>query len=523
MLKLRVLTLSLLVALLSACGGDKSSTSDNQTQSKNVSLPIIANSALGSVVMSNTVPEQFKVDGIETYVKITPKSNSVTRSSRNASNAAAIHIIATDDGVSNEKVRRAVSILQHFLTNKAGSQYGADKSSMAESMASRNATLILTADDDQNQLVSTRLYAKEAARQGKLETWINASSASTLAGLNFDSADAFVESLLEYADKQSEADFEAVVEGLIGGIVTSTQTSQWLLNSQSLMYRELSLEGDCHYMSNYASYCPDLGTHADRDAAFEEILHITQAQGIAPNTQNGFQTLQQQIDVRALAIYDDHKLGNPAVWQPTPTSWDDWKDDDFNPDIGTSYSHEYFAAAFEAYMGVAKHNGHGLDGYQALTRTAMASQDAEAKQWIEALFHEYLQYTARIDSAGVVTYFDNTYPSASVTPTFLMNRDDAQSQDGYTYKSQWLLNVEIIGDKAIDLSANDEDNVIKGNSANNKIFGKGGIDTYLIDNKYAECTLTTTKYGAIVDCPSSGTDELVHIEKITFSDKTITL
>lgn len=518
MRKLKIISIPLFVSLLAACNDDSPASSQNQ----NISLPIVAQSVIGSVVMTSSVPEQFKVEGIETYVKITPQSQSAHRSSDTGSSAA-IHVIATDDGVSNEKVRRAVMILQHYLTNKAGSQYGSDKSSIAQSMASRNATLILTADDAENQLVLTRLYAKEAVRQGMLQTWVNSSSASTLAGLTFDSADAFVTSLLQYADQQSEADFEAVVESLIEGIVTSAQSAKWMLNSQSLMYRELSLEGDCHYMSNYASYCAALGEHADRDAAFEEILHITQAQGIAPNSQNGFQALQQSIDARALSIYNAHAAGNSAVWQPTQSSWDDWAGDDYNPEIGTSYSHEYFAAAFEAYMGVAQHNGQGLDGYQALTRTAMVNQDNQAKQWIEALFHTHLQYTARVDSAGVETYFDNTYPNTSDTPIFLMNRDDAQANDGYTYKSQWLLNVEIIGTKAIDLAANDQDNEIKGNSANNTIDGKDGVDTYLIDNRYAECSLIKTKNNAIVDCPSSGKDTLINIEKISFSDQTITL
>jgi len=510
----QALALAVSIALLGGCSDD----SDNTSQQKGTVLPVVANSTFGSVVMTDEVPERFKVEGIETYVKITPKSSNAYRATSTAS-VPTIHIIATNDGVNNEKVRRAVMIMQHLLTNYAGSQYGADKQSITNSMANRNATLILTADDDENQTVLTRIYAKEAERQGKLEAWVKASGASSFSGLNFSNADAFVKSLVQYEDQHSEKDFEAVVDGLIEGIVTSKQSSQWLLNSQSLMYRELSLEGDCHYMSNYADYCPDLGTHADRDAAFEEILHITQAQGIAPTLKD----LQADIDARALSLYSLHKAGGNAVWRPTDSSWEDWEGDDNNPTVGTSYSHEYFAAAFEAYMGVAKHNGHGLDGYQALTREEMESQDKPAKEWIESMFHKHLQYTARIDSAGVVTYFEHTYPGSGETPTFVMNRDDAQPTDGYTYKSQWLINVEIMGNKQINLIANDEDNVIKGNSADNQIFGKGGIDTYLVDHQYAECSVIKTKYGATITCPTTGTDELVYVEKVTFSDKTIAL
>ncbi|MDN3685929.1 hypothetical protein QW180_29800 [Vibrio sinaloensis] len=129
---------------------------------------------------------------------------------------------------------------------------------------------------------------------------------------------------MEYGNQQSEDDFDAVVSSLIEGIIQSDDTPQWLLNSQSLMYRELSIEGDCHYMSNYADYCADLGEHADRDAAFEEILHLVQAQGIAPNSEAKLKQLQADIDARALSLYNAHKAGQPAVWQPTDDSWQDW-------------------------------------------------------------------------------------------------------------------------------------------------------------------------------------------------------
>lgn len=84
------------------------------------------------------------------------------------------------------------------------------------------------------------------------------------------------------------------------------------------MFRELTLEGDCHYMSNFANYCENLGKHADRDAGFEEILHLFQAQGIAPNPT--FYVFQQQIQQRALSLYTDHKNGQYSPWQPSNSS-----------------------------------------------------------------------------------------------------------------------------------------------------------------------------------------------------------
>ncbi|EGA69767.1 hypothetical protein VISI1226_10034 [Vibrio sinaloensis DSM 21326] len=520
------LVIAICTSLLVGCGNNSDDSNKKPTTSTNhrqnsTTLPVLNNAPIASVSMTDEIPEQFAVSGISKYVKITPAANRV-RSAINSSNDA-IHIIATDDGVNGEKIRRAAMILQHLLTNSPDTLYGDDKASIVNSMAQRNATLMLTADDTQNQLLMTQLFVKQAVVQGELENWVKASEASTLEGLIFTSEKAFIESLMEYGNQQSEDDFDAVISSLIEGIIQSNDTPQWLLNSQSLMYRELSIEGDCHYMSNYADYCADLGEHADRDAAFEEILHLVQAQGIAPNSDAKLKQLQADIDARALSLYNAHKAGQPAVWQPTDDSWQDWLGDDFNPDVGTSYSHEYFAAAFEAYMGVAQHNGHGLDGYQALTREQMDSQDPQAKRWISELFHDHLQYTARIDSEGVEAFYQNEFAAQNVTPTFKMNRDDSNAQEGYTYKSQWLVNAQLIGDKAINLVANAQNNTLKGNISDNLIDGKEGVDTYLVDNALAECAVAKSKHGTLISCPSTGNDELLNIEAIRFTDQTLDL
>ena len=511
--------LSLLVSLtvLSGCGSDTQSSVNN-----NVSLPIIQGSAIGSATVYKDVPSEFAVEGITTYVKLLPRAN-VSRSSKTSTSEAAIHIIAADDGVNGEKIRRAVMIMQHLLTDFSGSSYGSDKTSIANSMAERNATLMLTANDQANEALMTRLFVKEAFKQGQLEAWVTASGASTLAGLDFTSEQAFIHSFTNYSANQSEADVEAVSESFVQGVSKSTQTPKWLMNSQALMYRELTLDGDCHYMSKYASYCTNLGRNADRDAAYEEILHLVQAQGIAPNS--NYQALQQQIDARALSLYQDHKAGRNAVWRPEEDTWQEWLGDDVNSaTIGTTYSHEYFAAAFEAYMGLAQHNGTGLDGYQALTRQAMDTQDPDAKQWISQFFHDYIQYTARIDSEGVYTFKINQFPASSDVATFKMNRDDAIAGEEYTYKSQWLLNAQIIGNRAINLIANDRDNRLEGNKYNNTVDGKMGNDSYVVDAKYSECSqVQPSVSGYIVDCPSTGNDTLVNIENVIFKDRTLAI
>ncbi|MDN3685928.1 hypothetical protein QW180_29795 [Vibrio sinaloensis] len=87
--------------------------------------------------------------------------------------------------MNGEKIRRAAMILQHLLTNSPDTLYGDDKASIVNSMAQRNATLMLTADDTQNQLLMTQLFVKQAVAQGELENWVKASEASTLEGLIF--------------------------------------------------------------------------------------------------------------------------------------------------------------------------------------------------------------------------------------------------------------------------------------------------------------------------------------------------
>ena len=104
-----------------------------------------------------------------------------------------------------------------------------------------------------------------------------------------------------------------------------------------------------------------------------------------------------------------------------------------------------------------------------------------------------------------------------------MNRDDSNAQEGYTYKSQWLVNAQLIWDKAINLVANAQNNTLKGNLSDNLIYGKEGVDTYLVDNALAECAVAKSKHGTLISCPSTGNDELLNIEAIRFTDQTLDL
>ncbi|PMO38118.1 hypothetical protein BCT11_17715 [Vibrio sp. 10N.222.52.B12] len=490
---------------LTACGGSDSSSKTSTTTTP--PAPVL-NTVIIPNVVSTAFPTKLKVAadaGFTHYVKI---------SLSEANNDDAFHIVAVDDGVNNEKIFRAAKIIQHLLTNQPNSKYGTDKSRIAKTLAARDATLMLTKNDDQNDEMLTKIFVSELIRQDKLNHAIADSGLTHT--FDTSSLEKFVEGMMAL----SEEDLDSLIDSIATTLMNSADTPNWLMNSQSLMYRELTVEGDCHYMSNFADYCANLGEHADRDAAFEEILHLVQAQGIAPNASTS--SLQNGIQAHALSIYSDMQAGKPTVWRPTQRDWEDWESDDFDPErvkkTGPSYSHEYFAAAFEAYMGVAKANGQGLDGYQALTREEMQSQDPQAVDWISGLFHGYLQYTANIDSAGVKLYTEKTNPGT--VPTFRMapNKDDLV--EAYTYKSQWLTKVKIVGDQAINVIGNDQDNTFEGNNKDNSIYGEGGINTYIVPHKLAECIVIKAK-NVTVECPSTGSDELYDIQNIKFTDQTL--
>ncbi|WP_061034516.1 MULTISPECIES: hypothetical protein [Vibrio] len=490
---------------LTACGGSDSSSKTSTTTTP--PAPVLSTVIIPNVV-STAFPTELKVAadaGFTHYVKI---------SLSEANNDDAFHIVAVDDGVNNEKIFRAAKIIQHLLTTQPNSKYGTDKSRIAKTLAARDATLMLTKNDDQNDEMLTKIFVSELIRQGKLNHAIADSGLTHT--FDTSSLEKFVEDMMAL----SEEDLDSLVDSIATTLMNSADTPNWLMNSQSLMYRELTVEGDCHYMSNFADYCANLGEHADRDAAFEEILHLVQAQGIAPNASTS--SLQNGIQAHALSIYSDMQAGKPTVWRPTQRDWEDWESDDFDPEhvkqTGPSYSHEYFAAAFEAYMGVAKANGQGLDGYQALTREEMQSQDPQAVDWISGLFHGYLQYTANIDSAGVKLYTEKTNPGT--VPTFRMAPNKDGLVEAYTYKSQWLTKVKIVGDQAINVIGNDQDNTFEGNNKDNSIYGEGGINTYIVPHKLAECIVIKAK-NVTIECPSTGTDELYDIQNIQFTDQTL--
>ncbi len=88
-----------------------------------------------------------------------------------APNGGSIHIVAQDK-ISDEQILRARNVLQHYLTDYAGSKYGADKSEVANKMAENKAILCLLngQDDGKNpigsQVTGQPLYQNEIQVEG---------------------------------------------------------------------------------------------------------------------------------------------------------------------------------------------------------------------------------------------------------------------------------------------------------------------------------------------------------------------
>ncbi|WDE09129.1 hypothetical protein SG34_030655 [Thalassomonas viridans] len=143
-------------ATLAACGG--SGNSKNTTTSPTApTVPEVNESGISAIpdTLKATYTPALKFDR---YTKVdTP-------------NGGAIHIVAQDQITENQIVRSR-NILQHFLTDFPGSQYGEDKSAVANKMAENGATLMLLngVDDGTNagaELDGQPLYYGEIQVEG---------------------------------------------------------------------------------------------------------------------------------------------------------------------------------------------------------------------------------------------------------------------------------------------------------------------------------------------------------------------
>lgn len=278
---------------------------------------------------------------------------------------------------------------------------------------------------------------------------------------------------------------QAASEQAFNSSLGSTSFAQ---SGQDLYATEIFVEGDSRYLAS----TPD-----GRDATMEEVLHLTQAYGIAPAL------TQLQTDIAAQA----EVALTANTWNPEAEQLAEWRAEG-NAATGSSVSHEYFAAIVEAYFGMWQNFDSGMDGYTGNSRTLQLQQDPAG----QALVTGFLPL--------MITTMMNIDATFGEGQTFSMTYDASKS---YTSKSQYLLSARLTGSHNANISGNASDNLLMGNRGNNQIDGKEGRDTYRVNGLKSEFNLIESEQGLLLEDTISnrnGSDILNNIEQIAFSDIT---
>jgi hypothetical protein len=264
------------------------------------------------------------------------------------------------------------------------------------------------------------------------------------------------------------------------------------LRLQDLYATESPVEGDYVYMNNEA----ESGGFFTRDASYEEIMHLVHAKGIDDVAKDYAQAI---ADAEQRAIDADiYHYGRPAP-------------------------HEYIITGFDIYFGLWEHNPQGDgtsfgDEYPFHTKEEMKEGDRPLYDLVEGYWPKFLTYYAY-----VVPEFEGTFSIA-----FDHNLE-------YTLKSRYLVNVTLTGDNDSNIIGNDQDNHLTGNDGDNTIAGAEGNDVIAggAGTDTAVFSGSSTEYNVMADgdrtiitdsvSDRDGTDELIGIEVLEFSDKTVTL
>lgn len=229
-----------------------------------------------------------------------------------------------------------------------------------------------------------------------------------------------------------------------------------------------------------------------RNAAFEEILHLTQDRGISLM----MPLYQKEIDDATEAAVG----GN--VYKP---------DSDLPK---ADYDQEYFATIWDVYRGDHAHAASSLEEYSHHTPNSLQTNDPAGYALIEAFLPRYLTYEARIDSK-----FDGIFHL------------DLVNGLAYTLKSQYLLYATLTGDFNSGLVGNAQVNILRGNRGNNSLKGQknndlldgqAGIDTAIYTGNFSQYTIATTSNQTLITdntADRDGIDTLRNIEYLRFADQ----
>ena len=215
---------------------------------------------------------------------------------------------------------------------------------------------------------------------------------------------------------------------------------------QPLFANEFPIEGSTAYMEN---------DFEQRDAGFEEILHLVHDYGIGTVYTDGALKPEYQEEIYAVAFAALNE-GRWAITEESVERVEELKEEG-------SIEQEYLASVIDSYYGLwgawDEAPGGMWGEYVAKTRDEIAKLDPAGLGVVEKFFDLHLRYMARIDPA-----FEGT---------FSMTFDPAKP---YTHKSRYLTNARLLGKKSSNLIGNDQDNVLMGNRGDNVIDGRRGKD-----------------------------------------------
>ena len=262
------------------------------------------------------------------------------------------------------------------------------------------------------------------------------------------------------------------------------------IEAQPLYEFETPIDGSQWYLKN------DWG---HRDAAFEEIFHLVHDTGIGTYMKGALPQYQTELAVEARKALNEKRWGIPI--DPGVNDWiDELRQEQ-------SLAQEYIAAVIDSYYGLwatFDESPGGMWGiYIAKNRAEIKEKDPRGFELIESFLPPMM--------FGYEALIDPTFNG-----TFLLQLNQ---EKGYTYKSQYLVDITLTGKNDANILGNDADNTFQGNQGNNILNGSNGSDTVIYHGKKTEYEVSeqgnTIRIKDLIE-NRSGTDTLISIEKIQF-------
>lgn len=273
-----------------------------------------------------------------------------------------------------------------------------------------------------------------------------------------------------------------------------------VFTGQPLYQLEVPVTGDQWYINN---------NYEHRDASYEEILHLVHDYGIGTTAAPGaLPRLQKAIAKGTKNALPSKKSdwGKKGLWGLSSKDW--------LVELAEegSLEQEYIVSVVDSYYGLWQafdENDGGMWGiYVAKNREEIGKKDPVGLEILESFLPQHFSYMDRI--------------SPTFEGTFQMTLDPNKP---YTYKSQYIKDLRLTGEKNSHINANELDNILMGNAGNNIIDGQGGQDILQVSGHSSDYDITRTSTSLIIKdkLNRDGEDTLKNIEIIRFLDKDMSI